>query len=97
MCSAALEAFVVTRTLSAPIQHAKSERVGCRLSEPLDSLIGGVLANQRSVLKGQNLHCVCFVLLCTVFCHFLFECSATRLLHLAQAQNLHATVELAAR
>ena len=43
VCSAALGA------LSAPIQHSKSEEVGCRPSEPLDTLIGGVLANQRSV------------------------------------------------
>ena len=49
-----LEAFEVARTLSAPTHHAKSEEVGCRLSEPKDSLIGGVLANQRSVWEGQN-------------------------------------------
>ena len=29
--------------------------------------------------------------------HVVVQCSATRLLHLAQAQNVHATVELAAR
>ena len=52
--SAALEAFGATRTLFAPIQHAKSEEVGCRPSEPLDSLIGGVLANQRGVWEGRN-------------------------------------------
>ena len=44
MCSAALEAFGATRTLFAPIQHAKSNEVGCLSSEPLDSLIGRVLA-----------------------------------------------------
>ena len=36
--------FGTAPTLSAPIQHAKSERVGGRLSEPLDILIGCVLA-----------------------------------------------------
>ena len=49
VCSAVLEAFGAAWTLSALIQHAKSEVVGCRLSEPLDSLIGGVLVNQRGV------------------------------------------------
>ena len=68
MCSAALEAFGAAPTLSAPIQHAKSEAVG-RL---LDSLIGGVLANQHGVWEGRNT--VCFVFLCTPFCHFLFSC-----------------------
>ena len=38
-----------------------------------------------------------FVFLCTPCCHFLFSCSATRLLHLVQERNVHATVELAAR
>ena len=49
VCLAVFEAFGATRTLSALIQHAKSEEMGCRPSEPLDSLIGGVLANQHSV------------------------------------------------
>ena len=57
MCSAALEAFGATRTFSAPIQHAKSEKVGCQLSEPLDTLIGGVLANQHGAWEGQNTVC----------------------------------------
>ena len=52
MCSAALEAFGAARMLSAPIQHVKSEEVGCRTSEPYDSLIGGVLANQHDVWAG---------------------------------------------
>ena len=39
VCSAASEAFGATRTLSAPIQHAKSEEVGCRSPVPLDFLI----------------------------------------------------------
>ena len=30
VCSAVLEAFGATRMLSAPIQHAKSEEIGCR-------------------------------------------------------------------
>ena len=42
VCSAALEAFGATWTLSALIQHVKSEKVGCWPSEPLDSLIGCV-------------------------------------------------------
>ena len=44
VCSAALEAFGTVRTVPALIQHAKSEKVGCRPSEPLDCLIGCVLA-----------------------------------------------------
>ena len=54
MCSAALEVFRAAQTLSPSIQHAKSEEVGCRTSEPLDSLIGGVPANQRGVWEGQK-------------------------------------------
>ena len=46
VCSAALEAFGAASSLLAPIQHVKSEEVGCRTSEPLNSLTGGVLANQ---------------------------------------------------
>ena len=51
MCSAALEAFGAAWTLSAPIQHAKSEEVGCWPSEPLDSL------NQLGVWEGRNTVC----------------------------------------
>ena len=59
VCSAASEAFGAQRTLSAPTEHATSEEVGCRTSEPLDSLIGrsdwwGVLANQHGVWEGRN-------------------------------------------
>ena len=43
--------------LSAPTEHAKSEEVGHRTSEPLSSLIGGVLANQRDVWEGWNTVC----------------------------------------
>ena len=60
VCSAALEAFGAGRTLSALIQHVKSEEVGCQTSEPLDSLIGGVLANQRGVWEGRNTVCALF-------------------------------------
>ena len=69
-CSAALEAFGTTRMLSAPIQHAKSDEVGCGPSEPLDSrlcascltiLISGVLANQCGVWDGQNTVCTLFL------------------------------------
>ena len=41
---ALLETFGTTRMLSAPIQLAKSEKVGCWPSEPLDTLIDCVLA-----------------------------------------------------
>ena len=55
-----------------------------------------VQGNQRSVCgKGVLLRVLCFSM--HSVCHFLFSCSATRLLHLAQAQNIHATVEPAAR
>ena len=49
-----LEAFGAVWTLSAKTQHAESEEEGHRTSEPLDSLIGGVLVNQRDVWKGWN-------------------------------------------
>ena len=71
-CSAALEAFGTTRMLSALIQHAKSEKVDCRPSEPLDCLTGCVLANQRGVWEERNT--VHFVFLCTLFRYFLFSC-----------------------
>ena len=54
VCSAALEAFRAVQMLSAPIEHAKSEEVGCRTSEPLDSLLGSVLVNQRGVWEGRK-------------------------------------------
>ena len=57
VCSAALEAFGAAQTLSAPTEHAKSEEEGCQTSEPLGSLIGGVLANQRGVWEGRNTVC----------------------------------------
>ena len=57
VCSAVLEAFGTARTLSALIQHVKSE-VGCRTSEPSDSPIVGVPANQRGV--GGAEYCVHF-------------------------------------
>ena len=66
VCSAAFEALRTARTVSAPIQHAKSKKVGSWLSEPLASLIGGVLVNQGSVWEGRNSMCALF------FCHFLF-------------------------
>ena len=37
MCSGASEAFGAVQTLSDPTEHAKSEEVGHRTSEPLDS------------------------------------------------------------
>ena len=73
MCSAVLEAFGAAQTLSAPIQRAKSEEEGCRTSEPLDSLISGVLVNQRGVWEGWNTVCVLlFYALHSAF--FLFSC-----------------------
>ena len=73
VCSAALDAFGAARTLSAPIQHVKSEEEGCRPSEPLDTLTGGVLANQCGVWEG---YCVRIGFLHTPLCHFLFSCFA---------------------
>ena len=40
--------------LSALTEHVKSEEVGRWTSEPLGSLIGGVLVNQRGVWEGRN-------------------------------------------
>ena len=106
VCSAALEAFGAARTLSAPIQHAKSEEVGYRPSGPWDNdwcvscmtiLTGDMLATQCVGGGGILEYCAGFVFLRTPFRHFLFSCRATCLLHLAQAQNVHAAVELAAR
>ena len=61
----------VSRTLSEPTEHVKSEEVGCRTSEPLDTLIGGVLANQRGLWEGQNTVCTLFF---SVLRHLLFSC-----------------------
>ena len=41
--------------LSAPTEHAKSEEKGRQTSEPLGSLIGSVLANQRVCGRGRIL------------------------------------------
>ena len=60
MCSAALEALRAAQTLSSPTQQVKSDEAGCRPSELLDSLIGGVLANQRDVWEGRNTVCALF-------------------------------------
>ena len=114
VCSAALEAFGTVWTTPAPIQHAKSERVGCRLPEPslyadwlcarcMTFLIGGVVANQCGVWEGWNTVCtlVFYALRSVVSCfhvlEYWHETSATCSLHLAQAQNVHATVEMATR
>ena len=57
--------------LSVPIQHTKSEEVGCQPSEPLDSLIGSVLANQRGVWEGRTTVCTLFFYaLCSVISCF---------------------------
>ena len=66
-------------------------------------LTGSVLANQHSVWEGQNTVYALFfyalrsVISCFHGLEYLHETSATHLLHLVQAQNVHATVELAAR
>ena len=44
VCSAASEAFGAAWMLLAPIEHTKFEEVGCRTSEPLDTLLGCVPA-----------------------------------------------------
>ena len=74
-CSAALEAFGAAWTLSAPIQHAKSEEVGCWPSEPLDSLIDGVLANQHGVWEGRNTVCALlfYALRSIIYCFHVLE------------------------
>ena len=61
MCSGASQVFGAARTLSDPTEHAKSEDVGRRTSEPLDALIGGVLADQLGVWKGRNTVCALVV------------------------------------
>ena len=75
VCSAASEAFGAAQTLSDPIQHAKSEEVGCWPSEPLDTQIGGVLANQRGVSEGRNTVCalVFYALRSVISCFHVLE------------------------
>ena len=70
-----LEAFGAARTLSDLIQHAKSEEVGCRPSEPLDTLTGDLLANQRGVWEGRNTMCalVFYTLHYVISCFHVFE------------------------
>ena len=70
VCSALSEAFGASWMLSAPIEHAKSEEVGRRTSEPLDSLIGCVPAEWP--LGGVE-YCVRFVFLCTSSHHSRFH------------------------
>ena len=70
MISAASEVFGAARTLSALTEHA-SEEEGHRTSEPLGSLIGSVLANQRGVWEGQNTVCaLVFYALHSIIPHF---------------------------
>ena len=57
----------------------KFVNVGRWPSEPLDTLIGVVLANQRGVWEGGILcaplnSMVCIAFLCTLFRYFLFSC-----------------------
>ena len=58
---------------SALIQHAKSEEVGCRPSEPLDS--DWRFASKSVQCVGGAEYCVRFVFLCTPFHHSLFSCT----------------------
>ena len=101
-----LEALGAAWTLSAPIQHAKSW--GGWLSAIWAIGLGLVVyqrydhsdwqcASESARCVGGAEYCVHFAFLCTPFRHFLFSCSVTRLLHLVQAQNVNAAVELAAR
>ena len=61
--------------LSAAIQHVKSKEEGCRPSEPLNSLIGGVLANQHGVWEGWNTLCalVFYALRSVISCFHVLE------------------------
>ena len=71
VCSAVSETFRAAWTLSDPIQHVKYEEVGCRKSKPLDSLFGGVLANQRGVWEGRNtVYALVFYTLRSIICRF---------------------------
>ena len=71
VCSAALEAFGTARTASAPIQPVKSEKVGCRPSEPLDSLIG-LCASCMTILIGGVWHVWWGRILCA-FCFSMYS------------------------
>ena len=53
--------------------------------------------NHCSKRRWRHSLCRTLVFLCTSLRYFVFTCSNTGSLHLAQAQNVHATVELAAR
>ena len=54
---------------------SQAEEVGRRMSEPLDSLIGGVLANQRGVWEGLNTVCtlVFYVFHSVISCFHVLE------------------------
>ena len=92
MHSAAFEAFGATRTLSALIQHVKSKEAGYLMSEQLDSLIGGVLANQRSV--GGVEYCVRIGFLRSPFRHFMFSCTGMTLAVIMSVQEKLICVRL---
>ena len=81
--------------------NLQSVRFGCWPPEPLDSLIGCVLANQRSVWEGRNSACAAELYGLSFSMHsvpsfpvFMFWITGTRLASpdLVQAQNVHATV-----
>ena len=59
-----LEAFRAARTLSAPIQHAKSEEVG---------FSDWRCASESAWCVGGAEYCVRFVFECTPFRHLLFS------------------------
>ena len=60
-------------------QHAQSEEVGCRPSEPLDSLIGDVLANQPLCVRGGTLCVLCFSMHSVPSFVFMFWSTSMRL------------------
>ena len=74
--------------LSDPIGHAKSEKVGCRLSEPLDSLIGSVLVNQHGVWEGRDTVCaLVFYALRSSVLVFMFGSTGMRLAVIMSVQD----------
>ena len=89
VCSAASEVFGAAWTLSAPTENAKSEEEDRQTSEPLDSLTGGVLANQRGVREGRNTVCTLFFYaLSSSFPIFMLCSTGTRLVVMSVQDKL---------
>ena len=66
----------------------KSEEVGCWPSEPLDTLIGGVLANQHGVWEGRNTVCaLVFYAPVPSFLVFMFWSTSMRLAVIMSGQD----------